>query len=317
MTPKYVEERPTMSTTEDAAEVETGVEQITEDTLIPIRIGSGHRGGLCIGNEEQSLTANSSYTRYLVYATAESVLRCESVNSTDRGVLSTLMDSGLEFETYTEEADNRFGRPALQIIVDEGAEAYAELRDQIDDNAYLHAAINETTVWDAAQELDVTPVLPIIDGDGEIVNTIGGGWGDPDLVSGAIEHEGDVLEADLREITPSLEFVVENWSTLSGSRSGIVNRLRGDDTDRDQLLAMARDDPDAQTAQFIVNSSDDDITAHGVREIEEAVVADEEDRYKSFCGMVKKRKSKATVLELEMDSVADRLLCSLCAKSMD
>lgn len=310
-----------MSTTaDDTDDTTTGVEQIDEDTLVPIRVRGGNR--LCIGNEEEALTKSSGYTRYLIYATAHSVLHCDNVAESDRRVLSTLMDSGLDFESYTAEATNRLGRPAVQIVVEEGEEAYDELRSEFDDNDYLYAAVNYlhaavkgVSVYEAAQELDVTPILAFVQ-DGEMVESIGGGWSDPDLVAGATEVDGEIVEVDLREFTPDLEFVVENWSDLGGSRRNIIVRRGSDDDEKTEfLLGISRDDPEAATEDVILNFDDRSCTAHGIREVEEAIVDDVEDRYRSYCGMVEKRVSRTTSLEVEAESVED-MLCSLCEQSM-
>lgn len=308
-----------MSTTKDATDEQAEqVEEITEDTLIPIRIGSGG-SRVCIGNKEETLNARSTWTRYLVYATAESILRCESVYNQDRGILSTVMDSGLEFESYTEEAENRFGRPALQIVADEGEEAYDELRSQIDNNAFLHAAIKGVSVYEAGQELERKPVLPIFNEDGDVTNTIGGGYGDPDLVAGAVHgKEDEVWETDLRDLEPDLDFVLDNWSSLGGGHRGTVMRTYQDDESAQKLRRMARNPTEpVDLAPMILKKNDGDFTTHGIREIEESIVEDEEDRVRSYCGMVTLERPHATVLELDLDSISESLMCSLCQKSMD
>lgn len=303
-----------MSTTDDTNEIETGVEQITKDTLVPIRVT---RSGMRIGNKEESLSSSgSTWTKYLLYATAESVLRCDEVRDVDRGSLSMLMESGLEFESYEDEADNRFGRPVLQIVVNEGEDAYDALRGKFDNNAYLHAGIKQMTVAEAAEELGVVPVFALVDDEGELVDTIGGGYSDPDLLAGAMRHEGGVVENDLRDFTPSLDWVLDNWRDLGGRRGSIVTTSLRDDGTEEALLEMCRDDG-GHTVPSILNSTDKGETLHGIKEVEEPIVDDEEDQYRPYCGSFIKSTSTATILDVEVDSVDDRLLCSVCASSME
>jgi len=229
-----------MSTTTDTdGETEYGVDEIKPDTLLPIRISSNNK--FYVGNTETFVTRSAGFVKHVVYATAESIVNCNAVHDTDRAVIANLLEDGLEFESYTDEAENRFGRPALQIVYEEGIEAYRELKDKIDKKAFLHAAVQEITVYEAAQELGTNPVLPLVK-DGEMVDTIGGGYRDPDLVSGAIVHEGKVVEADLREMTPDMDFVMDNWSDLGGGRKGVTIRNIDDESYAETARQIARDD---------------------------------------------------------------------------
>lgn len=129
-----------------------------KSTLIPVRIKGS--SDAAIGDEQNSVSNyDSGYTKAIVYATAESVLNCSVVRQSDRRVLAHCIDESLlEFDSYREEFESELGRAAYQIALEEGVEAYKELKEEIPTNVYLHAAVHRIPVRDAAEDLDATKI---------------------------------------------------------------------------------------------------------------------------------------------------------------
>lgn len=270
-----------MSATEEAdGEGSIEVEEITEDTLLPVRIKKNGRN--CgVGDDDIALTKDSGFTKAVVYATVGSIMRCPAIQNRDQNVLAEeLGDEWLEFKSYSEEAESQHGRSPLQMVMEEGIEAYEDLNERLGENPYLEAALYEVPVAEAADELDKEPVLAVETEAG--VKKMGGGFGDPYIVSAAIEQGGEIYEQDLREFVPDLEWVVEHWRTLGGSRH-VDHTLRSGDDDEDRLYRLAREQT-GPVVDSVINRPERDITLHHIKEIETSPVKGEEDRLVSVCG---------------------------------
>lgn len=277
-------------------------------TLLPVRLKSRGQGP-CIGDDEQVLTASSGFTKTVVHATVESIIKSNEFKKKDQRIIATSVDSDLlEFDTYSEEVNSRFGRPVLQIIKEEGVEAYEEVENQRPTNAYLHASVYDMTVADAAEELDETPSM-VIETDDDITS-VGGGWNDPNLVAAAATIEGDTYENDLRAFKPDLDWVFENWTDLGGGRSYIRSYTEADD--REEQLEELSVDKEGTIQKSVINQVERSYTVHTIKGIEEAVVSDESDRYVSNCGAGFEVTDGLLTLDIDIESLDSTFSCGNC-----
>lgn len=308
-----------MSTTKDTADDENGIalEEIDEDTLLPVRIKKS--GNNCsVGNEEQALTKDRGFTKTIVYATVESVLKCPAVQSRDQNLIANVLDDEyLNFDSYDEELESRYGRSALEIVVEDGVEAYEELGDNAPTNAYLHAALYDVTVWEAAQELDERP--PVVIQREDDVEAVGGGYGSPDLASAAAVYDGEVYERDLREFVPDVEWVTENWRDVGGSR-GSATRINSSHTDLEKVAELAVL-PEGVLVDSVINRGKRGTTIHHVKDVESSVVDSEPDRLVATCGADFKFTGKRIRLMIDVGRIDtsgySSFLCGNCENWSD
>lgn len=308
-----------MSKAKDNADDDAGItlEDINEDTLLPVRVKKS--GQDCsVGNEEQALTKDRGFTKTVVYATAESILKCPAVQSRDQNVIANVLgDEYLDFESYDEELNSRYGRSALEIVAEDGVEAYEALGDDAPKNAYLHAALYDVTVWEAAQELDERPPV-VIERDDE-VETVGGGYGSPDLASAAAVYDGEVYERDLREFVPDVEWVTENWRAVGGNRR-TATRINSTHSDLEKVAELAAK-PEGVLVDSVINRGKRGTTIHHVKEIESSVVDGESDRLKAICGADFKFTGKRIRLMIDVGRIDtsgySSFLCGNCENWAD
>lgn len=301
------------------AEAETGeaeVQTIEPETLLPVRIKS--RGQPVIGDDEKTLSRpGNGFTKAIVYATAESILKCPVMRNQDLGIIAgELNEELLEFDTYEEEVNSRFGRAPLKIVLDEGVKAYEEIQGKFNNNAYLHAALYDLTVMEAAEELDTQPTLVVDTGDG--FTDFSGGYGSPTIVAAAtVGDDGEIRDTDLREFSPDLEWVVDNWTTTGGHRRH-TRQITNRDEDVQQLYALASPDAEGEVRDSVVNkSSKGDFTIHYIRDLEESIVADENDQVVAHCGARFDVGDKITRLSLDDGRIKNRLVCGSCGRVVE
>lgn len=302
-----------MSTTQDA-EDGAEVESISEDTLLPVRINKKRQ--CYIGNETESLSGGGSgFTKTIVYATAESIMKCSGVSRQDQNILAQVLgDEYLEFDSYDEELESRHGRSAVEIVVEEGTDAYEALGDKAPDSPYLYAAVYEVNVWEAAQKLDAEPPVAIEVEDS--IKKVGGGYRTPDMISAAIKMDGEIYEQDLREFVPDLDWVIDNWSDLGGRSRG--RYVDSSSKNEGKILELA-----VEPEGSIVDSAvyrEDGTTIHHIREVEHSVVDDQSDQLRAICGVTF---SFANALRLDLDvgridtDSYSSFTCGNCAKWTD
>lgn len=279
------------------------------ETLLPVRLKS-RRHSPCIGNDDKALNVSSGFTKTVIHATAESIVKANRFNRKDQHMVASAVDNDLlDFDSYDEELNSNYGRALLQIVEEEGLEAYEALGDRVPENAYLHAAMHEMSVAEAAQELEVTPEMVIETDDG--LESVGGGWSDPDLIGATmVDDEGNRFSNDLTEFTPDLSWVLDNWRSIGGS-SKYSRTYKADEEAEERLEEFAVGTVD-ETTNAIVNKVERSHTFHLVKGIEEAVVADEIDRYVSRCGSTFRIDDDLLVLEIDKDSVDSNFRCGNC-----
>lgn len=284
-----------------------------EDDLLPVRVKS--RGEYVIGDEAQTLTRDSGgFTRGIVYATAASVLKCTQVFNADLHKIAGALDGGyLEFDSYTEEVNSRYGRPALQIIRDEGVEGYEAIQDEISPNAYLHAALYDMSVMEAANELNTQPQMVVRTEDG--FSSYSAGYGSPDVVAAAtIGDDGEIRDMDLREFEPDLDWVIDNWKATGGNRR-YTRQLSNTEEDVERLEEeFVVEEPEGDLLDSVIKKKDRGFTIHHVRDKEESITEDEDDRLVMFCGSPQALTDGLTRLTIDDGRVKDRYICGNCER---
>ncbi len=277
-------------------------------TLLPVRMKK--RRNPCIGDSEKQLTSGTGFTKTVVYATAESIIKARKFDSKDQHILATAVNEDLlEFDTYSDELKSNYGRSVLQIIESDGVEAYEELGDDAPTNAYLHAALYDTDVWSAAQTLDVIPDLVVETDDG--IESVGG-YRIPDLVAAAILKDGTQYENDLREMKPDLDWVLENWRSVGGSRS-LSRSYRSAEGAEEKLSEFSDGLADPSTLEScVVNEVERSYTLHQIKDIEESVVQDESNRYVSKCGAEFIDTDDLLMLDVDINRVDKHYRCGNC-----
>lgn len=278
--------------------------------LLPVRLKS--RGKRVVGNNAKTLgRPTSGYTKAVVFATVESILKSDTVRTSDLHKLATYFDTGkLDFDSYEEEVQSRYGRPALEIIQEEGVEAYNELQNVLESNAYLHAALNDVTVWEAAEELDVQPRMVVDSPDGwQRVRTR---FDNPDLVSAGVINDGDIYSTDLREFSPDLEWVINNWETVGGN-SKRTKRLANTD-ELEDLIEEFLCEPEDEVVDTIIVYKERGFTFHEVKEREESIAEEEADRLVMRCGNEVEVSSELTRLKVDTVRTDTKYYCGNCKR---
>lgn len=287
-----------------------------ERTLLPVRIKD--RGDYAIGNEAKTLSRDTrGWTKNVVVATAESILKCDRIQRKDAYLVASQVDEDyIDFDSYEEEYRSRFGRPILQMILDDGEEAYDALQDEVR-SAYLHAAVKGCSVWEAAQELDVTPVLVVEREEAEenIVEKIKTKYSSPDLIAATtIDNDGGTREVDLREMTPDIEWVIDHWTSLGGSGKH-TRKVSPTDEDVATFEELVVDEPEGLLLDTYINQKKKGITFHHIRDREESIAKDDPDRFVMICGSSTSADADNVArLVIDSESVDERKRCGNCAK---
>lgn len=284
-----------------------------KNTLLPVRIKG--RGDHVVGNEAKTLSRDSSgFTKTIVAATAGSIIKCPAISSSDIHAVADELDTDLlEFESYVEEVDSRFGRPVLQIVQEEGEEAYDELRGTINDNPYLHAAVKGVPVWEAVKELDCDYKMVVPTEDGE--RKLGAGYGVPPVVSVAVEVDGDIKEVDLRDFIPDFEWVIDNWKS-TGGRRGHVMKVTSSDDKTDTLAELTFEEAEETLVDSYIRFGDRTVTVHHVKEREESITEDEDDRLAMGCGSTVDVSRNITKLTIDVGRLDGSFHCGNCRKHL-
>jgi hypothetical protein len=278
------------------------------ETLLPVRLKSSSSDP-CIGNTEEQLSGRHGFTKTVVHATAESIIKAQDFWGPDQNTVASAVDTSLlDFETYEAEVNSQYGRPVLRIIEEEGIEGYGALGDLAPTNCYLHAALHGVSVKKASKQLDVTPQM-VIKVDDEL-KKIGAGYRTPDFISATIEVDGHHYTNDLREMIPKLGWVIDNWRTLGGD-STYAHKYKSNQTSEEELSDFVVGEAD-ETVQIVVNKVDKGYTLHKITGVEEAVVADESDRYISQCGASFSVKKNPLLLSVDSDSIENKHACGNC-----
>jgi len=282
------------------------------DTAIPVRLKS--RGEAYIGNEEETLSGHQNgWTEDVIWATAESVLTSPVVDTNHRRVLARAIDDSiLEYDSYEDEVNSPLGRSAQEIALQEGWQAYQELKDEIRPNPYLYAAVHEVPVAEAGERLDKIPRL-YLEYDGEL-KTIGKSYGKPaGLLSATAVYEDEEVTMDLREFIPDNDWIRQHWRTIGSVRHS-VNTSDVPEEDINWLEEVGRDDYNPEVVDTVFPRSKSSYTPHFVREVEEPVVDEEPERIRYFCGRVTEYTGDVLRLDVIPESI-DLSVCGNCSNA--
>lgn len=276
-------------------------------TLIPIRVKSD--GSVSVGDDEDSLRGyDHGFTRAVIYVTAESVFKSEAFHRDERRAVAESVDEALvEYDSFQEEVNNPLGRTAVDIALDEGPVALKELEDEVPRNPYLVAAVEGISVREAVTQDDVESAPFYIEDDGELYE-VTRRHNALDIVSVEIEKDGEVLRQDMREFTPSTEWVRENWDTIGPYRYN-VSDTRTEYLER--LEQFARDEPEGELVDITISDGKNGATAHFVKGVETSPVKGESAQLKYACGRTARSSS---VLRVNADdaTLENLHICGNC-----
>lgn len=278
------------------------------EAFIPVRVKSN--GKAYVGDDKNTIGGyQSGYTDDIILATAESVLTSDVVDTGHRRAVARAVDESiLEYETYEDEVNSPLGRSEVEIVLEEGPDAYAALSEKVRDNSYLYAAVHSIPVSEAAEHLEKESRLYLENGEGGLTS-IGKKYGNgPNLTSATIVNdEGEEFSRDLRTFIPTTEWVLDNWGTI-GYRSRKVSGRDVSSEDLAWLEDVARDDFQPDAVDTVFHESKGSYTAHFVRGVEESPVEDEADRIRYLCG----RKTRNTEGTLRLDVIPQSIELNVC-----